>query len=167
MSFKTVGYPVLLFLPIFSNSCPLHWWCHPAISSSVVHFSSYRQSFPALGSFLMSQHFISGGQNIGASASTSVLTMSIQCWFSLGWTSLISCSPRDSQESSPTPQFKSINFLVLSLLYGPTLTSIHDYWKNHSLAIWTFVSKVMSLVFNMVSRFVIVFLPKSKHLLIS
>ena len=73
----------------------------------------------------------------------------------------------DSQESSPTPQFKSINFSVLSFLYSPTLTSIHDYWKNHSLTRWTFVGKVMSLLFNMLSRLFITFLPRNKHLLIS
>ena len=77
-----------------------------------------------------------------------------------------SCSPRDSQESSSTPQFKSVNSLVLSFLYGPTLTSMSDYWKNHSLG-RTFVGKVMSLLFNMLSRLVIAFLPGSKHLLIS
>ena len=77
------------------------------------------------------------------------------------------CSPRDSQESS-TPQFKSFNSSLLSLLYSPALTSVHDYWKNHIFDyIWTFVSKVMSLLFNMLSRLVITFLPKSKHLLIS
>ena len=75
--------------------------------------------------------------------------------------------PRDSQESSPTPQFKSINSSVLSFLYGPTLTSIHDYWKNHSLTRQTFVGKVMSLLFNILSRLVITFLPRSKRLLIS
>ena len=69
-----------------SNSCPLSQWCHPTISSSVVPFSSCLQSFPALGSFLMSQFFASGGQNIGVSASTSVLPMNIQDWFPLGWT---------------------------------------------------------------------------------
>ena len=77
------------------------------------------------------------------------------------------CSPRDSQESSPTPQFKSINSSVLSFPYGPTLTSIHDHWKNHSFDQWTFVGKVMSLLFNMLSRLVIAFLPRSKLLLIS
>ena len=79
------------------------------------------------------------------------------------------CSPRDSQESSPTPQFKSINSSALSFLYSPTLTSIYDHWKNHSQALtrWTFVDKVMSLLFNMLSRLVITFLPRSKHLLIS
>ena len=69
--------------------------------------------------------------------------------------------PRDSQESPPTTQFKSISFSVLSFLYGPTLTSIHDYWKAIALTIWTFVSKVMSLIFNMPSRFVIAFLPRA------
>ena len=69
----------------------------------------------------------------------------------LGWTGWISFSARDSQESSPTTLFKSINFSVLSFLYGPTFTSIHDYWKNHTLTRWTFVSKVMSLLFNMLS----------------
>ena len=118
---------------VYSNSCPLSRWCHPTTSSSVVPFSSRLQSFPASGSFQMSQFFASDGQNIGASASTSVLLMNIQDWFSLGWTGWISCSPRDSQESSPTPQFKSINSLALSFLYSPTLTSIYDYRRNHSL----------------------------------
>ena len=77
------------------------------------------------------------------------------------------CSPRDSQESSPTPQFKSINSSVLSFLHSPTLASICDYWKNHSFDYWTFVGKVMPLLFNMLSRLVIAFLPRSKHLLIS
>ena len=76
-------------------------------------------------------------------------------------------SPRDSQESSLTPQFKSINSSVLSLLHSPTLTSIHDYWKTIALTRWTFVGKAMSLLLNMLSRLVITFLPRSKHLLIS
>ena len=70
-------------------------------------------------------------------------------------------------KSSPTPQFKSTNSSVLSFLYSPALTTIHDYWKNHSLTRWTFVGKVMSLLFNMLSRLVISFLPRSKCLLIS
>ena len=77
------------------------------------------------------------------------------------------CSPRDSQESSPTPQFKSINSLALSLLHSPTLTSIRDHRKNHSLDWRTLVGKVMSLLLNILSRLVITFLPRSKHLLIS
>ena len=75
--------------------------------------------------------------------------------------------PLAAQESSPTPQFKSINSSVLSLLHSPTLTSIHDHWKNHTLTRRTFVGKVMSLFLNMLSRLVITFLPRSKRLLIS
>ena len=110
----------------YPNSCPLSRWCHPAISSSVVPFSSCLQSFPVSGSFPMSQFFASGGQSIGVSASASVLPMNIQSWFPLGWTGWISCCPGDSQESSPTPLFKSIKSLALSFLYSPTLTFIHD-----------------------------------------
>ena len=113
------------------NPCPLSQWCHPTISSSVIPFSSCPQSFPAAGSFQMSQLFASGGQSIGVSASASVLPMNIQDWFPLGWTIGTPWSPRDSQESSPTPLFKSINSSVFSFLYSPTLTSIHDHWKNH------------------------------------
>ena len=108
---------------VHSNPCQLSWWCHPTLSSSVVPFSSCPQSFPASGSFPMSQLFASGGQSIGVSASASVLPMNIQDWFPLGWTGGSPCSPRDSQECSPTPQFKSINSSVLSLLHSPTLTS--------------------------------------------
>ena len=120
---------------VYSNSCPLSWWCHPTISSSVIPFPSHLQSFPASGSFPVSQFFPSGGQSIGVSISASVLPMNIQDYFL--YDGLVgSCSPRDCQESSPTPQFKSINSLALSFLYSPTLTSIHDYWKNHSFD-WT------------------------------
>ena len=95
----------------YSNSCPSSWWCQPTISSSVVPFSSHLQSFPVSGSFQTNQFFASGGQSIRASAS--FLPMNIQDWFPLGWTGWISLSPRDSQESSPTPQFKSINSSAL------------------------------------------------------
>ena len=109
-------------------------WCHPTISSSVVPFSSCLQSFPESGSFQMSQLFASGSQSIEVSASTSVLPRNTQDWSPLGCTLVGSpCSPKDSQESSPTPQFKSINSSVLSFLYRPTLTSIHDHWENHNL----------------------------------
>ena len=74
---------------VHQNPCPLSRWCHPTISSSVVPFSSYPQSFPASGSFQMSQLFTLGGQSIGVSASTSVLPMTIQDWFPLGWTGWI------------------------------------------------------------------------------
>ena len=115
----------------------------------------------------MSQLFASGGQSIGASASISVPPMNTQA--DLLQSGLVGspCSPRDSQESSPTPQFKSINSLVFSFLYSPTLTSVHDSWKNHSFDQTAFVGKVISLLFNMLSRLVIAFLPRSKHLLIS
>ena len=117
---------------VCSNSCPLSQWCHPTLLSSVVPFSSCPQSFPASGSFPVSQLFTLIDQSIGASASASVLLMNIQCWFPLGLTVRSPWSPWDSQESSPAPQFKSINSLALSLLYGPTLTTVHDYWKNHN-----------------------------------
>ena len=117
---------------VYLNSCPLSQWCHPTISFSVIPFSSHLQSFPTSGSFQTSQLFSSGGQSTGVSASASVLPMNTQDW-SLGGLVGSPCSPRDSQESSATPQFKSINSSVLSFLYGPTLTSVHDHWKNHSL----------------------------------
>ena len=115
----------------YSNSYLSSWWCHPTISSSVIPFSSCLQPFPASGSFPGSQFFTSGGQSIGLSTSASVLPMnSVLISFRMvgsPW------SPRDSQESSPRPQLKSINSSVFSFLYSPALTSIHDYWKNHSL----------------------------------
>ena len=116
-----------------SNSRPSSPWCHPTISSSVILFSC-PQSFPVLGSFPTCQFFTSGGQSIRDSASASVLPMNVQDWFPLELTGLISwsCSLRDSQESSPTPPFKSNNSLVLSFLYSLIPTSIYDYWKNHS-----------------------------------
>ena len=76
-------------------------------------------------------------------------------------------SPRGCQESPSTTQFKNINSLALSLLYGPTLTSVHDYWKNHSFNLMDFCQQSNALLFNMLSRFVTAFLPRSKHLLIS
>ena len=115
-----------------SNSCLLCRWRHPTISSSVVPFSSHLQSSPASGSFPMNRFFASGGQSIGVSASASVLTKNIQDWFTLGWTGWISLQSKGLSRSSPTPQFKSINSLALSFLYSCTVTSIHDYWKNHS-----------------------------------
>ena len=100
---------------IYSNWCPLSWSCHPVISSSVILFSSCVQYFPASGSFPTSQLFASGDQSIGASASAAVLPMNIQDWSPLGWTGWISCCPGDSQESSPAPQFESINSSLLLL----------------------------------------------------
>ena len=117
---------------VCSNPCPFSWWCHPTISFSVAPFSFCLQSFPASGSIQISQFFTTGGQSIGVSASASVLPMNIQGWFPLGCTGWISWQSKDSQQSSPTPQFKSINSSALSFLYSTTLTFIHDYWKNHT-----------------------------------
>ena len=113
-----------------------------------------------------------------SSQSFIVLILSLDLWSILTWilpvvlgmgpTSFFCmCIPRDSQESSWTPQFKSINSLWLSFLCSPTLTSMHDYWKNQALTRWAFVGKVMSLLFNMLSMLVIAFLPRSQRLLIS
>ena len=111
-----------------SNSYPSNRWCHPTISSSVSPFSSYLLSFPASGSFPMSQLFESSGQSIGASAIASILPVNSQGWFPLGLTGLISLLSKGLS----TPQFKSISSSALSFLCGPTLTRIHDYLRNHS-----------------------------------
>ena len=117
----------------YSHSCALRWWCHLTISSSVVPFSSCLQSFPASGSFQMSQLFASGGQSIGVSAWASVLPMNIQDWFPLGWTHWISLQSKGfSRVFSNTIVQKHQSFSVLSFLYSPALTSVHDYWKKHS-----------------------------------
>ena len=105
-----------------SNSCPLSRWCHPSILSSAAPFSSCLLSFSASGSYPMSQFFASGAHNTEASASASVLPINIQGLFPLGLTSRISLQSKGLQESSPKPQFKSINSSVLRFLYGPTLT---------------------------------------------
>ena len=111
---------------VYSNSCPSSRWCHPAISSSVVPFSSCPQSLPASGSFPMSQLFTWAGQRTGFSASASVLPMNTQDWLDL-------LAVQGTLKSSPSPQFKSIDSSALSFLHSPTLISIHDHWKNHSL----------------------------------
>ena len=116
----------------YSNSCPSSWWCHSTIWSSVVPFSSCLQSFPTSGSFPVSQLFSAGEQSIGTSALASVLPKKSQGWSLSEWTGWTPCNPSHSQDSSPTPQFKSINSSALSFLCSPNLTPIHDYWKNHS-----------------------------------
>ena len=118
---------------VYSNSCPLSWWWYPNISSSVVPFSSRLQSFPASGSVPMSQLFTSGGQSIGVSALASVLPMNIQDWFPLGWTGWISLHSKGLSRVFSNTTVQSTNSLALRFLYNPTLTSICDYWKNHSL----------------------------------
>ena len=117
---------------VYSNSCPLSWWCHPAISSSVIPFSFCLQSFPAARSFPMSQLFALCGQSVGASVSASILLLNIQGWFSLGWTGLISLQSKGLSRVFSNTTVQSINFSVFSFLYSPTLTSIHEYRKNHS-----------------------------------
>ena len=117
---------------VYSNSCPLSRWCHLTISSSVVPFSSCLQSFPASGSFQMSVLHIrwpkywSFSFNISPSSEYSVLIS-----FRMDWLDLLTVLGT-LQESSPAPQFKSVNSSALNFLHGPTLTSIHDHWKNHS-----------------------------------
>ena len=117
-----------------NSSCPLSWWCHPTISSSVILFSSCPQSFPSSWSFPMNWLFLSGGQSIGASVS--VLPVNIQDWFPLALTGLIFLQSKGLKSLSPGPQFESINFLVLSLLYGPTLTFIT--WLLEKPQLWLY-----------------------------
>ena len=116
-----------------SNSCPSSRWCHPAISSSVIPFSSCPQSDPASGSFQISQLFASGGQSIGVSASASVLPMNTQDWFPLEWTGWISSQSKGLSRVFSNTTVQKHQFFDAQFLYSPTLTSIHDYWKNHSL----------------------------------
>ena len=171
-----VRLPCALLSPrVCSNSCLLRQWCYLTISCSVTCFSFCLQSFPASRSFPMSWLFTLGGQSTGVLASASVLTVNIQGQFPKGnWLVWPPCillnlleSSRDSQESSPDHNSKasilqlSIFFTVqLSHLYMTTGTAI-------ALTIQTFVGKVLSLLLNMLSRIVMVFLPRSKHLLIS
>ena len=111
------------------SSCPLNWWCHPTISSSVTSFSSCPQSFPASGSFPKSQLFTSGSQGIGASASAAVFLMNIQGRFPLRWTGLISLQ---SKGLSSTTVQKYQLFVTQPWLWS-ALTSVHDFEKDHSL----------------------------------
>ena len=118
---------------VHPNSCPLSRWCHPTISSSVIPFSSCPQSFPTSGSFQMSQLFASGGQNIGVSASTSILPMNTQDWFPLEWTGWISLQSKGLSRVFSNTAVQKHQF------FGPQLSSqynshiIHDHRKNHSL----------------------------------
>ena len=169
MNRSTSGFPVLhQLLELMQTHVALSQWCHPTISSSVIPFSSLLQSFPASGSFQMSQFFTSGGQSIGVSASTSVLPMIIQDWFPLAWTGWISLQSKGLSRvfSNTTVQnhelFSAQNFFIIQLSH-PYMTT----GKTIALTRWTFVGKVMSLLFNMLFRLVIGFPPRSKHLLIS
>ena len=132
MNCSTPGLPIHHQLP---ESTQTHVHCvgdaiqpsHPLLSPSTpaLNLSQHQALFP------MSQFFSLGGQSIGASASSSVLPMNIQDWFPLRWTGLISLQSRNSQESFPAPQLENINSSVLSLVYGPTFTSICDYWITY------------------------------------
>ena len=120
------------------NSCTLSWWCNPTILSSVVPFSSCFQPFPASGSFPMGQFFTSGGQSIGASASASVLPMTIKDWFPLRMDSLDLLAVQGTLKSLlQHHSSKSIDFLVRSLLYGPTLTSMGSQRVGHGWETFT------------------------------
>ena len=153
---------------VYSNSSPLSWWCHPTISSSVAPFSSCPQSFPASGSFPTSQLFASGDQSPGASTSASILPMNIQGWFPLGLTGLISLLFKGlSRVFSSTIVWKASILQCLAFFMVQLSHPYTTIGKTIALTRWTFVGKVMSLFFNMLSRFVIAFLPRSKHLLIS
>ena len=117
---------------VYLNSCPLSCWWHPTISFSVIPFSSCLQSFPASGSFQRSQFFwISWPKywSFSFSISPSNEHPGLIC-FRMDWLDLLVV--QETLKSTPTPQFKSINSSALSFLHSPTLTSIHDYWKNHS-----------------------------------
>jgi len=152
----TVACQAPLSSTISSNTCPLSWWCYIAISSSVTPLSFLLPSFPALGSFLMSQLFASGGQSIGASASRSVLPMNIQGWFPLvltGWFSLQSKGL--SRVFSNTTVQKHQFFGDKPFLWSRSHIRSYLLEKTIALTIQTFVGKVMSLFFNMLSRFVI------------
>ena len=117
---------------VHPNSCSSSQWCHPAISSSVVPFFSCPQSLPASGSFPMSQLFTWGGQIIGISALASVLPMNTQDRSPLGWTGWISLQSKGFSRVFSSTTVQKHQFFRLSFLHSPTLTSIHDYWKNHS-----------------------------------
>ena len=170
MDCSTPGFPVhhqlqsLLKLMSIASSQS----CHPPISSSIVPFSSHLQSFPASGSFQLSQFFASGGQIIGVSASASVLLMNNQDWFPLAWTSWISLKSKGLSKSLLQHHSSKASILWRSAFFIVQLSHLYmTTGKTIALTIWTFVGKAMSLLFNMLSSLVIAFLPRSKHLLIS
>ena len=118
---------------VHSDSCASSQWYHPAISSSVIPFSSCPQSLPASGSFPVGQLFHKVAKVLEFQLQHHSLQRNPRADLLQNGLVGSPCSPRESQESSPTPQFKSISSLALSFLHSPTLTSIHDHWKNHTL----------------------------------
>ena len=153
----------------WNSLSPSSQWCHPTISSSVFPFSSCLQSFPTSGSFQLSQLLASDGQSIGVSASKSVLPMNTQDRFLLGWTGWNSLQSKGlSRVFSNTTHSLKASVLQHSAFFIVQLS--HPYittGKTIALTRRTFVDKVTSLLLNMLSRLVITFLPRSKHLLIS
>ena len=153
MDCSTPGLPVHHQLLELAQTRPLSRWCYQTISSFEVLFSSCLQSFPASGSSQKSQFFTSGGQSFGVSASTSVLPVNIQDWFPLGWTVRSPCSSRDSQGLLQHHSSKA-SILRCSALFIVQLS--HPYMttrKTIALTRRTFISKVMSLLFNMLVQF--------------
>ena len=152
---------------VYSNSCPSSRWCHPAISSSVIPFSSCPQSLPVSGSFPMSPLFASGGQSIGVSVSASTFQWTSRTApFMTDWLDLLAV--QGTLKSLPQHHSSKASILWCSAFFTVQLS--HPYMttgKNLALTRWTFVGKVMSLLFNMLSRLVITFLPRSKRLLFS
>ena len=132
MDCSTLGFPVHHQIPELTQT-HVHW-VGDAIQPShpVIPFSSYPNSFPASGYFQMSQFFAPSGQSIGVSTSTSVLPMNIQDWFPLELTGFISSLSKGLSRVFSNTTVQKHRSLVLSFLYSPSLTSIHDYWKNHS-----------------------------------
>ena len=118
---------------VHPNPCPSSLWCHPAISSSFIPFSSCPQSLPSSESCPMSQLFSWGGKSTGVSALASVLPMNIWDWSPLGWTGWISLQSKGLSGVFSNFTVWKHQSSVLSFFHSPTLTSIHDYWKNHSL----------------------------------
>ena len=152
----------------YSNSCPSSWWCHPAISSSVVPFSSCPHPSQQGGSLPLSQLFSWGGQSTGVSASASALPMNTQDWSPLGWTGWISLKSKGLSKSLLQHHSSKASIFWRSAFFTVQLS--HPYMtsgKTIALTRRTFVGKVKSLLFNMLSRLVTTFLPRSKRLLIS
>ena len=146
---------------VCSDCCPLSWWCHPTISSCVTSFSSNHQSFPSIRVFSNELAFHLRWPSYWSFSISPSNEYSGLISFRIDWLDL-AVQGTLSQESSPAPQFKGINFSALSLPYGLTLTTIHVYWKSHSFDYMYFGSEVMSLLFNMLSSFAIAFLPRIK-----
>ena len=127
------GIPVHHQLQVYPHSCPSSRWCHPAISSSVIPFSSCPQSLPASESFPMSQLFAWGGQSTGASALASFLPKKSQGWSPSEWTGWICLQSKGLSRVFSNTTVQKHQFFSAQFLHSPTLTSIHDRWRNHSL----------------------------------